>query len=508
VRIRTQWTILMVVFSVALVIIVVSAILTNVAVTSAVAQGKLAADIAQGASELGYLSNDYLIYREPQQRARWLTKYSTVGQQVDALAATDAEEQALISSVEDSARRVKAVFDSVQTTPAADLNAHGTDVAQLQVAWSRMGVQTLGLLTDADQLASYEQEQVERAITLRTALTYAMIGVFSGFFVVNYLTVQRRILRALETLREGALIIGAGNLDYRIPVGRIRPASRALRRAGWRRKGGARVAAGAVASDQPAAHDGPSDEIGELSIAFNTMAAQLQESRGQLEAYARQLVDASENERRAIANELHDEVGQVMTALKMSLTRLQRQRDLPPGMLEKLEDSSALVDRAIADLRNLSSSLRPGLLDHAGLAPAIEQHVVEFQEQTGLNVQFTVRNFGAEGAHYRLAPEMETNLYRIAQEALTNAARYAHPNHVDVTLERNDHEVVLVVADDGCGFDVAEGLRKGHLGLLGMRERAAALNGGLTIESAPGKGAKIRVVVPASEPRGTPVSSG
>ncbi|MGE5602258.1 MAG: histidine kinase [Nitrososphaerales archaeon] len=491
-RIRTQWTILMVVFSAMLIIIAVSAILTNVQVTSAVAQGKLAAEITQGASDLSYLSNDYLIYREPQQRARWLTRYAMVSQQVDALEATDPEEQALIRSVEDSARRVKAVFDSVETTPPAPFGVNRADVAQLQVAWSRMGVQTQGLLTDAGRLATYEQEQVEHALALRTVLTYAMIGVFGAFFLVNYLTVQRRVLRALATLRQGAQVIGSGNLDYRIPVEPIR------RPSGRRRGPGEKAARDGNGAHLLAGDDALRDEIGELSTAFNAMAAHLKENRGQLQAYARRLVDASENERRTIAHELHDEVGQVMTALKMSLTRLQRQRDLPPSMVEKLEQSKALVDLAIDDLRKLSSNLRPGLLDRGGLAPALDQHVVKFREQTGLDVHFTARGFGDDGSRYRLAPEAETNLYRIAQEALTNAARYARPNRIDVTLERNEHEVVLVVQDDGCGFDLAEGLRKGHLGLLGMRERAAALNGHLMIESAPGKGAKIRVAAPVS----------
>jgi signal transduction histidine kinase len=501
VGIRTQWTIVMVVFGAVLVIIVVSAILTNVQITGSVAQGKLAAEIAQGASDLRYLSNDYLIYREPQQRVRWLTRYATVSQQVDALAATDPEEQALIRSVEDSTRRVKAVFDSVETTPPAPFAANRVDVAQLQVAWSRMGVQTQSLMTDAGQLAAFEQEQVDHAIALRTALTYVMIGVFGAFFLVNYLTVQRRVLRALASLHQGALMIGSGNLDYRIPV-------EPIRRPFWGRGAGEKATGDAVAANALAG-DAARDEIGELSAAFNAMAAHLKENRGQLQTYARLLVNASENERRAIANELHDEVGQVMTALKMSLTRLQRQRDLPTGTVEKLEGTKALVDRAIDDLRKLSSNLRPGLLDHGGLAPALDQHVLEFRDQTGLNVHFTARDFGDESRGYRLAPETETNLYRIAQEALTNAARYAHPNRIDVTLERDEYEVVLVVQDDGRGFDLAEGLRKGHLGLLGMRERAAALNGHLMIESAPGKGTKIRVAAPVSvTSETTPPSSG
>jgi signal transduction histidine kinase len=469
VRIRTQLTILMLLFAAMLVAVVASAIFTNMLVTQATQQGKLAAAIAGGVSELSYLSNDYMIYREPQQRARWLTRYAMLSEQIAGLSVTAPEEQALVRSVQDSARRIKEVFDSIDASGGVTLRTSETDLMQLQVGWSRMGVQTYGLLADADQLADLLEAKADSATRLRTAFTYVMIGVFGAFFLLNYLTVQRRILRALAALRQGALAIGSGDLDYRIPV------DEGL----WVGRG--RAGDGNVR-----------DEIGELSIAFNAMAARLKQNRAELQAYARRLVDASENERRLIALELHDEVGQVMTALKMSLSRLQRDQTLPPSMVEKLEESKKLADRVIQDLRMLSANLRPAILDDAGLVPALEQHIEQYRTLTGLSVQFAVTGFDSQ----RLAPEMEINLYRIAQEALTNAARYANPARIDVILERKEREVALLVRDDGCGFDLEEAERKGHLGLRGMRERAEALNGHFAIESGPGKGAKIRVVAP------------
>lgn len=478
-RIRTQLRLLLSVFSVALLVIAVSAIITTLRADQAVEQGRLAAAVHEGASELSYLSNDYLIYREPQQRTRWLTKYAAVSQQAAGLRATDPEAQALVTSVQESTRRVKEVFDSIDagvmtpaTASAAATPPDGPpDPAQLQIAWSRMGMQTQSLMTDAERLADLLADDADRALAIRTALTYAMIGVFALFFLMNYVTVQRRVIRSLATLREGATVIGAGNLDHRIPVER---------------------------------RGGDVDEIGELSAAFNAMAASLkrdlthrqlaeaalEESRAQLQAYARRLVDASESERRMIARELHDEAGQVMTALRLSLARLQRKAD--PELAARLEELQQLADRVIDDLRKLAADLRPGSLDLGGLAPALEQHIAQFRQRTGLHVTFAAHDLQG----HRLPPEVETNLYRIAQEALTNAARYAKATHIEVRLECHAHEVMLAVLDDGVGFDVDEAQRKNHLGLLGMRERAAALGGRLVIESSPGRGARIWVAAP------------
>ncbi len=138
--------------------------------------------------------------------------------------------------------------------------------------------------------------------------------------------------------------------------------------------------------------------------------------------------------------------------------------------------------------------LRPASLDLLGLVPALNQYVKATGERYGLNAQFKVIGL-VEG---RLPAAMETALYRIVQEALTNVVRHAQATRVDVLLEHRDEQVVLVVEDNGCGFEanLADQAQAGHLGLIGMQERAEMLNGTLMIESAPGSGTTIVIEVP------------
>jgi signal transduction histidine kinase len=138
--------------------------------------------------------------------------------------------------------------------------------------------------------------------------------------------------------------------------------------------------------------------------------------------------------------------------------------------------------------------LRPASLDFLGLIPALNQYVKATGERYGLNAQFKVIGLLEE----RLPSAIETALYRIVQEALTNVVRHARATRVDVLLERRDEQVILVVEDNGHGFaaDLAQQAQAGHLGLVGMQERAEMLNGTLVIESTPDSGTTIVIEVP------------
>jgi signal transduction histidine kinase len=201
------------------------------------------------------------------------------------------------------------------------------------------------------------------------------------------------------------------------------------------------------------------------------------------------VVAAQELERKRLARELHDETGQALTSILLGLKSLE-------DTLERDESRSAasglreLVVTTLRDVRRLAVELRPSALDDFGLVPALDRLTTTFAEQTGIAVDFAPM-LGSE----RLAPELETALYRIVQESLTNVVKHARARHVSLVLQRRPGVISVVVEDDGAGFDAASTGDSG-LGLVGMRERLALVGGRLEIESSAGHGTTIAVEVP------------
>lgn len=240
------------------------------------------------------------------------------------------------------------------------------------------------------------------------------------------------------------------------------------------------------------------DELGELARSFNIMVEEqnrLLERLRQREARRGQLLEqaitAQEEERKRIARELHDQVGQALTSLLVGLRNLES--DPNPARLHELK---AVVADTLNGVRELALELRPSILDDLGLVPALERYIHTCAARYRLSVD--LQTVGLDGV--RLPPAVETALYRIIQEALTNVVRHARARQVSLLLEVRGGSVVAVVEDDGCGFD-AECLMNGPLserclGLHGMRERAELLGGTLTVESSPGRGTSVFVEVP------------
>jgi PAS domain S-box-containing protein len=209
----------------------------------------------------------------------------------------------------------------------------------------------------------------------------------------------------------------------------------------------------------------------------------------------REIVRAQEDERRRIARDIHDHLGQQMTALRLNLSALERGCSEDGELREKLEQTKTIAERLDADVDFLAWELRPAALDDIGLAEAVGNYVRQWSQHAGVKAEFHTAGMDTE----RLAPETETNLYRITQEALNNPMKYARAKRVDVLLERRDHQVVLIVEDDGVGFDPkrqASGDGDKGMGLIGMRERAVLVGGTLEIESAPEQGTTIFARVP------------
>ena len=204
----------------------------------------------------------------------------------------------------------------------------------------------------------------------------------------------------------------------------------------------------------------------------------------------RRVVEAQELERAHLARELHDETGQALTSILLGLKSLEERVEGEEGR-DAVAELRELVVSTLQDVRRLAVELRPAALDDFGLVPALERLRDTVAEKSGLaiDVHSTLDD-------RRLPTEVETMLYRMVQEALTNVVKHADASRVIVTLARSGDDVVLVVHDNGAGFDVVTA-RDGGLGLAGMRERVALLGGRLTIEASEGAGTMLKAEVPA-----------
>ncbi len=301
-----------------------------------------------------------------------------------------------------------------------------------------------------------------------TTLGIIILGLFGGFIMSHLLT------RPIKRLVEASIAVAEGDLSQRVTIG-------------------------------------GQDEIGQLGHSFNGMAENLERYTQEREALLAELMDkeqirqqllnkvisAQEEERKRIARELHDEAGQSLTSLIIGLRLLSQQNDLEQarGMAEDLRKVAYLT---LEDVHRLAVELRPTVLDDMGLVAALERYVTEYRcQQDIMVVDLEVHNQVKE----RIPSEMETTLYRIVQEALTNVAKYAKARNVSIVLELRPEGVNLIIEDDGIGFNVEQVLSertqgRQNLGLAGMQERSALFGGTFEIESEPGRGTTLYVRLP------------
>ncbi len=241
------------------------------------------------------------------------------------------------------------------------------------------------------------------------------------------------------------------------------------------------------------------DEIGELADAFNAMTAALaladheRAERERLRAhYISGVIMAQEEERKRIARELHDSTSQSLTSVLIGLRNLEDTSDL--GLLPgRLDDLRQIVDGTLDEVRAMAWQLRPAVLDDHGLPAALERLTGDYRRRYALPVDFV-----AKGLDQRLPVEVETTIYRIVQEGLTNVVRHAGAEVASVLINRQPHRLQIIVEDNGRGFDPQQVRveRGASLGLQGIWERARLLGGDLTIESQPGQGTTLYVKIP------------
>jgi len=222
-------------------------------------------------------------------------------------------------------------------------------------------------------------------------------------------------------------------------------------------------------------------------------------TKREIRALSQKLMQVSEDEQRRIALDLHDEFGQTLSLMKLEVEALgEILHDTSP----QLDNCCSSLQQHITEMRTsvhqIAARLRPTLLDDLGIRPALENLVSDFaQSYTSIEFDLIVT-----GLKVRPHARLETAIYRICQEALTNAIKHAEPSHIDIRLTSSFPELILLIRDNGRGFDSGQHLsaKQGvHLGLLGMRERATSLGGSFNIHSSPGQGTTLRAVFTTEE---------
>ncbi|MGE5838515.1 MAG: ATP-binding protein [Deltaproteobacteria bacterium] len=323
-KIKTQFILTMLLFGATLVIIAASAVIMDLAMKDTLEQEGISRNITQGAGELGYLAQDYLIYSESQQLKRWQSRFTSFSEQVGKLKVDAPAQRALVQNIQANQRRLKEVFDSVvsalgnsSTTKKATL-----DSALLQVSWSRMAVQSQGLVSDSSRLSQLLDQQVEQLTETRTRLIYFLVGLLGVFLLFSYMFTHRRILKSITALQAGTKVIGYGYLDFKI-------------------------------------EEKNKDEIGDLSRAFNQMAAGLK----------------------------------AVTASKTDLEREIAERNLAVQALEASEER----------FRTLYSSMNEGVAIHEIVyeaEKAVDYFIIDvnpaYERITGLDRDFAVRRSASE----------------------------------------------------------------------------------------------------------------
>jgi signal transduction histidine kinase len=218
---------------------------------------------------------------------------------------------------------------------------------------------------------------------------------------------------------------------------------------------------------------------------------EIAKAREELKQLSARLVEAQENERRSISRELHDQVGQALTGVRVELANLSRRirnRDMT-GVEAKVEEIKELVEDSVGVVRNMALLLRPSMLDDLGLVPALQWQAREVSKRTGLRVKIF-----ADGVSEDVPEEHKTCIYRIVQESLHNCVQHAEATTVRVTVRQEPGRIRLTIQDDGKGFQAPQ---ERGMGLLGMQERAGHLGGTFGVQTEPGQGTTISVLLPS-----------
>ncbi len=467
-------------FGTLLVAVSASAIVTNKKVEDASTQERIAGSVVQGINVLSYLSNEYFIHHEPQHLARWRSRFALLSSDIASFDVNRPEQQSLVRSIQVNQQRLKDVFEEMVST-IEGLPADGQadfDRELFGVAWSRMAVQSQDLESDASHLVQSLSEQGDQLKRANLWVVYAMIGVFSGYFVINYLIVQSRALGSIAVLQSGTEAVGSGDLNFRLEERR-------------------------------------NDEIGDLAVAFNRMTASLKDvtaSKADLEMEIAERMEAEQHLRRT--KELLERLYQVEQELRRELeAEIARRADFLRVLVHELKTpltpvlaSTELLVEGLEGMQlRLAKNVHLGaaelnrrvdeLLDLArgemGMLTLNRQpmSLLDMLEEVAANMGpvASARNLTLVS---RLPPSMPSAMIdgdRIRQVLLNligNAVKFTPPGgQITVSARVEVESIVVDVQDTGRGLDEEEQkeLFQPYRRLIAGSERLSGLGIGLAL---------------------------
>ncbi len=237
------------------------------------------------------------------------------------------------------------------------------------------------------------------------------------------------------------------------------------------------------------------DELSTLAKAFNTMTQQLAQAQQTRDNLMKNIIHSQEDERSRISRELHDETGQTLSTLMISL-RLLEESTTFSELKHKTAEFSQLLQQSLEQVRLMAWKLTPTPLTDMGLKAALESYTNKYRNFVDWEINLEIDGMD----NRRLPSEIELAVYRVIQEALTNIARHAHAETVDIFLNCHEHKLLVIIEDNGIGFDVEKQKLKNSLGLTSMQERISLVGGKLKVESTPGKGTTLYMRIPLPPP--------
>jgi two-component system, NarL family, sensor histidine kinase DegS len=238
--------------------------------------------------------------------------------------------------------------------------------------------------------------------------------------------------------------------------------------------------------------------VGQVSVVLNYLTSDLQDVNDmiqgakEMQEFGLKIIEAQEEERKRVSREIHDGPAQMMANVLLRselVERIYREKGIDDA-LKEIRDLRVMVKNSLSEVRRIIYDLRPMALDDLGLVPTLAKYLKNFQEHTGMEISF--RNLGKE---VRLPATLEVAIFRFVQEAVQNAFKHADPREVQVKMEIKATKVIVIIKDDGKGFDLAQ-KKDGAFGLLGMKERVNMLKGDLTIDSKINRGTLIMLIIP------------
>ncbi len=319
---------------------------------------------------------------------------------------------------------------------------------------------------------------------------FGLLALVTGVALLATFIVSRRLVRPVTALSVAARKVAEGDRTVTVGIpwgGEIGELARSLETM--------RESLQAWASELEDRVRRRTAELEEGHAELRMLNERLQRKEEQVRAILGKVLGAQEDERKRVSRELHDGIGQALSALTMGLERLEEaSHEQWDGLGEHVRDLRRLGADTLDDLRRMTIALRPAALDDLGLLPAIRRYAELYLGGAGLDFELA-----EEGLTCRLDPALETVVYRVVQEAINNAARHSAATRVRIALVSTDGAIAAVVEDNGQGFDPALVGTKPGVGLQGMQERASLAGGKLTVESEPGRGAKVRLEIPLEE---------